>query len=183
MTILIHVHQSHDRTFKASYLEHVQVHLASEFPHLVSYSRFVALIPRMMIPLLAYVQSRDASLHGHQFHRLDLDAASVIPNASVDTASLPRMLDGPCPAWAGSLAQKLHLATSDRGERLSCCLTAGKVDDRTPVPHLVKRLRGKLFGDRGSICAPLTQLLFEQGRASQHQAAQKHEESSHAPFR
>jgi hypothetical protein len=37
------------------------------------------------------------------------------------------------------------------------------VDDRTPVPHLVKRLRGKLLGDRGYISAPLTHLLFEQG--------------------
>ena len=37
------------------------------------------------------------------------------------------------------------------------------VDDRTPVPTLVKDLRGTLFGDRGSISAPLTQLLFEQG--------------------
>jgi Transposase DDE domain len=37
------------------------------------------------------------------------------------------------------------------------------VDDRTPVPALVKRLRGKLFGDRGYISAPLTSLLFEQG--------------------
>jgi hypothetical protein len=34
---------------------------------------------------------------------------------------------------------------------------------RTPVPHLVKKLRGKLFGDRGYISAPLSQLLFEQG--------------------
>jgi len=37
------------------------------------------------------------------------------------------------------------------------------VNDRTPVPHLVKRLCGKLFGDRGSISASLTQMLFEQG--------------------
>ena len=28
---------------------------------------------------------------------------------------------------------------------------------------MVKRLRGKLFGDRGYISAPLTQLLFEHG--------------------
>jgi len=28
---------------------------------------------------------------------------------------------------------------------------------------MVKRLRGKVFGDRGYISAPLTQLLFEQG--------------------
>jgi Transposase DDE domain len=58
---------------------------------------------------------------------------------------------------------KLHLAVNDRGERLSCCLTPGNIDDRTPVPGMVKRLRGKLFGDRGYISAPLTQLLFEQG--------------------
>ena len=58
---------------------------------------------------------------------------------------------------------KLHLAVNDRGELLACCLTPGNVDDRTPVPHLVKRLRGKLFGDRGYVSAPLTQLLFEQG--------------------
>jgi len=57
---------------------------------------------------------------------------------------------------------KLHLAKSGRGERLSCCLTPGNVDDRAPVPHIVKRLRGKLFGDRGYISAPLWQLLFEQ---------------------
>src|SRR3954454_17150512 len=56
MTILIHFHQSHYRTFKAYYTEHVQVHLSKEFPHLVSYSRFVAIIPRMMGPLLAYLQ-------------------------------------------------------------------------------------------------------------------------------
>jgi len=58
ITILIHFHQSHYRTFKAYYTEHVQVYLTTEFPHLVSYTRFVALIPRMLIPLLAYLQSR-----------------------------------------------------------------------------------------------------------------------------
>ena len=40
---------------------------------------------------------------------------------------------------------------------------AGNVDDRTPVPAMVTRLRGKLIGDRGSLSAPLTALLFEQG--------------------
>ena len=68
MTILIHFHQSHYRTFKAYYTEHVQVHLSSEFPQLVSYQRFVALMPSVLLPLLAYLQSRDASLHRHQLH-------------------------------------------------------------------------------------------------------------------
>ena len=46
---------------------------------------------------------------------------------------------------------------------LACALTPGNVDDRTPVPAMVTRLRGKLIGDRGYISAPLTELLFEQG--------------------
>ena len=36
MTTLIHFHQSHYRTFKAYYTEHVQVYLTKEFPCLQS---------------------------------------------------------------------------------------------------------------------------------------------------
>ncbi|GAC1349495.1 MAG: hypothetical protein NVSMB27_23170 [Ktedonobacteraceae bacterium] len=56
MTILIHFHQSHYRTLKAYYTQHVHVYLSSEFPHLVSYQRFVALIPSVLVALLAYLQ-------------------------------------------------------------------------------------------------------------------------------
>ena len=67
MTILIHFHQSHYRTFKAYYTEHVQLHLTSEFPHLVSYQRFVALIASMLVPLLAYLQTRYGPCTGISF--------------------------------------------------------------------------------------------------------------------
>ena len=45
---------------------------------------------------------------------------------------------------------KLHLVVNDRGELLAYCLTPGNVDDRRPVPRLVRRLLGKLVGARGS---------------------------------
>jgi hypothetical protein len=67
ITILIHFHQSHYRTFKAYFTEHVQVHLTSEFPHLVSYQRFVALMPSVLVPLLAYLQSRYGACTGISF--------------------------------------------------------------------------------------------------------------------
>jgi hypothetical protein len=162
MTILIHFHQSRYRTFKAYYTEHVQVHLAKEFPHLVSYPRFVALIPQMMLPLLAYLQTRYGACTGISF----------IDSTSLEVCH-PKRISGhrvfAVDARRGKTSMgwffgfKLHLAVNDRGDLLACCLTPGNVDDRTPVPHLVKRLRGKLFGDRGYISAPLTQLLFEQG--------------------
>lgn len=54
MTILIHFHQSYYRNFKAYYCEHVLPHLRTEFPGLVSYTRFVDFIPSALIPLCAY---------------------------------------------------------------------------------------------------------------------------------
>jgi hypothetical protein len=162
MTLLIHFHQSHYRTFKAYYTEHVQVHLRREFPHLVSYSRFVTLIPAMLLPMLAYLQSRYGACTGISF----------IDSTSLEVCD-PKRINGhrvfAADARRGKTSMgwffgfKLHLAVNDRGELLACCLTTGNVDDRTPVPQMVKRLRGKLFGDRGYISAPLSKLLFEQG--------------------
>jgi hypothetical protein len=162
MTILIHFHQSHYRTFKAYYTEHVQVHLSSEFPSLISYTRFVALIPTLMIPMLAYLQSRYGACTGISF----IDSTSL---EVCDPKRIPQHRVFALDAKRGKSSMgwfygfKLHLAVNDRGELLACCLTPGNVDDRTPVPQMIRRLRGKLIGDRGYISAPLTTLLFEQG--------------------
>ena len=43
---------------------------------------------------------------------------------------------------------------------LAFCLTTGNLDDRKPVPRLVRRLFGQLFGDKGSISQPLAERLF-----------------------
>ena len=162
MTILIHFHQSHYRTFKAYYTEHVQVHLTQEFPHLVSYTRFVALIPKMLFPLLAYLQSRYGPCTGISF--IDSTSLQVCDPKRI---SQHRVFATDAKRGKTSMGWffgfKLHLAVNDRGDLLACCLTPGNVDDRTPVPVMVKQLRGKLFGDRGYISTPLTQLLFEQG--------------------
>ncbi len=42
-------------------------------------------------------------------------------------------------------------------------LTPANVDDRQPVPPLVKRLWGKLFGDKGYLSQPLFEQLLERG--------------------
>lgn len=57
MTIIIHFHPSQYRNFKAYYTEPVCQHLCSEFPNLVSYERFVALMPSVLGPLSAYLRS------------------------------------------------------------------------------------------------------------------------------
>jgi len=181
MTILIHFHQSHYRTFKAYYTEYVQVHLRKEFPRLISYQRFVALIPDMMLSMLAYLQSRYGACTGISF--IDSTSLSVCD---------PKRISGhrvfAVDARRGKTSMgwffgfKLHLAVNDRGDLLACCLTPGNIDDRTPVPGMVKRLRGKLFGDRGYISAPLTHLLFEQGLHLITRLRKNMRKSSHASF-
>jgi hypothetical protein len=162
MTILIHFHQSHYRTFKAYYIEHVQVHLTSEFPHLISYTRFVALIPGVMVPMLAYLQSRFGACTGISF--IDSTSLSVCDPKRISghrVFAVDARRGKTSIGWFFGF--KLHLAVNDQGDLLACCLTPGNVDDRQPVPQMVQRLRGKLIGDRGYISAPLTALLFEQG--------------------
>jgi hypothetical protein len=163
MTILIHFHQSHYRTFKAYYTEHV--HLTKEFPHLVSYARFITLIPGMMVPLLAYLQSRFGSCTGISF----IDSTSL---CVCDPKRISQHRVFATDARRGKTSMgwfygfKLHLAVNDCGDLLACCLTPGNIDDRKPVPQMVKHLRGKLIGDRGYVSAPLVLLLFEQGLSS-----------------
>ena len=50
MTIMIYFHQSSYRNFKAYYVKKIIKYHQKEFPCLVSYNRFVELIPYTLIP-------------------------------------------------------------------------------------------------------------------------------------
>jgi len=67
MTIIIHFHQSHYIDFKTYYIEYVGEHLRAEFPHLVSYNRFVELMPRALLPLCCYLHFRKGEVTGISF--------------------------------------------------------------------------------------------------------------------
>jgi len=67
MTIVILFQQSHYRTFKAYYIEYVQHHQRSEFPTLVSYQRFVELMPTLLEPLVAYLHTQLGQCTGISF--------------------------------------------------------------------------------------------------------------------
>ena len=163
MTILILFHQSHSRTFKAYYTEYVQRHLCSEFPTLVSYNRFVELMPTVLVPLVAYLYTLMGQCTGISF--IDSTPLVVCHNARIHSH---RVFEGQAARGKTSVGWfygfKLHLVVNDQGELLAFCLTPGNVDDRQPVPKLAKNLLGKLFGDKGYLSQPLAQqLLVTQG--------------------
>jgi hypothetical protein len=156
MTIMIHFHQSHYRDFKTYYTNHVPEHLRSEFPHLVSYERFVILMPSVLGPLSAYLKSLYGRCHGVSF--IDSTALAVCDNHRIHNHKVFTQL---AQRGKGSMGWfygfKLHLVVNDCGELLACQITPGNVDDRKPVPALSRRLFGKLIADRGYI----SQALFE----------------------
>ena len=61
LTIIVHFHQSHHRNFKHYYLDYVSTQLRSDFPNLVSYSRFVELMSEVTTPMVALLVSLLAS--------------------------------------------------------------------------------------------------------------------------
>ena len=160
MTIIIYFHTSRYRDFKTYYTEYVQRHLRGEFPNLVSYSRFVELIPLALWPLCHYLKSRLGPVTGITF--IDATPLPVCHNRRIGRH---KVFDGLAARGKTSVGWfygfKLHLVINDRGELLAFYLTPGNVDDRQPVPHLARRLFGKLFGDRGYISQPLANQLLQ----------------------
>lgn len=162
MTILIHFHQSHYRDFKAFYLQHVLAHLHADFPGLVSYSRFVSLIPSVLVPLAAYLETCRGHCTGLSF--VDSTKLVVCHNRRIRQH---RVFAGLAERGKDSVGWfygfKLHLVVTDQGDLLACCLTPANVDDRRPVLQMAQRLFGKLVGDKGYLSQELVARLLQQG--------------------
>jgi len=159
LTILILFHQSHYRDFKAYYSEHVLQHLRAEFPGLVSYTRFVEFIPETLIPLCVYVRYGCGACSGISF--VDSTTLAVCHNRRMHQHKVFAGLAARGKTSVGWFyGFKLHWVFNDCGELLNLALTPGNVDDRKPVPKLVRRLFGKLFGDKGYRSRPLYEQLL-----------------------
>ncbi len=136
MTLLILFHMSHYRHFNAFYTEYVQQYLKAGFPSLVGYNRIITLKKRALIPLCAFLSSRQQKSHGIAF--IDSTKIVVCHNLRI---SRHKVFEGVAQrgktstGWFYSF--KLHLIIDDCGEILSVKLTPGNVDDRQPVKKIV----------------------------------------------
>jgi len=138
----------------------VSKHLRSEFPKLVCYERFVALIPSVLGPLIVYLRSLYGRCTGISF----VDSTSLV-GCDNHRIHANKVFEGFAQRGKTSMGWfygiKLHFVINDCGELLACQLTPGNVDDRAPVPLLSQRLFGKLFADKGYISQALFELLFD----------------------
>ena len=150
MTILILYHQSRMKTFKDFYLKIVMVHYRSYFPKLLSYNRFLAWIPRTIVPFGYLFLFTRGKCTGVSFidsmpikvcHQRRIRRHRVFKNLSERGHSSM--------GWVYGF--KLHTVINHLGEIVDICITSGNLHDTKMVPKLSKHLFGYLFGDKGYI--------------------------------
>lgn len=162
MTIVIWFHMSGYKTFKDYYVREVSSHLRWALHFIVSYNRFVELMSDALVPLCYYLHTRKGFCSGISF--IDSMKIVVCHNRRINSHKV--FSHTACRGkdsvdWFYGF--KLHFVVNDQGELLAFRFTPGNVDDREPVPSMVKGLFGKLFGDKGYISQELFKLLFGQG--------------------
>lgn len=165
MTIQVLFHLSGFRTFKMFYCGYVCKHLNSYFPKLVSYNRMVELCADSMLPLAAYTKNKAlGDCKGISF--IDSTPLRVCHNRRIHNHKVFKGLAqrGQCSiGWFFGF--KLHMVTNDTGEIIDFLLTPGNQDDRAPLKmkNFIKKLWGKLYGDKGYIGQQLFTDLFADG--------------------
>jgi hypothetical protein len=163
MTIVVYFHLSNQKTFKWYYKNYVCVALKKYFPQTLSYNRFVEVMQNTIVPLAVYLMKfRIGKCSGISF--MDSTSIDVCHNRRIHSHQVFKDL-----AQRGKTSTgwfygfKLHLVINDEGEILSCCITAGNVDDRDweTISRLTREVFGKLFADKGYISQKLFEKLLQ----------------------
>ena len=158
MTILVLFHTSRFRDLKSFYLGYICQHMRKEFPHVISYNRFVERQAKVGLHLLLFFQTCALG-------KCTIDSTPLV-SCHIKRMHIHKTMRG----WAqkGKCTMgwfygfKLHVVINDKGEIIQWQLTPGNCDDREPLKNkkFTERLFGKLFADRGYISQDLFEGLF-----------------------
>jgi hypothetical protein len=165
ITILIAFHLGGFRNLKHFYINYVQKHLQAYFPETVSYNRFVELEQKALLPMTIFLKTiRLGQSTGISF--VDSTAISVCKNKRIYNHKVFKDIAQRGKSTMGYFfGFKLHIVINDRGEMIDFVITPGNVDDRQPLQdtNFLKKIAGKLFGDKGYISQKLFENLFIDG--------------------
>ncbi|WDE03943.1 IS982 family transposase [Thalassomonas viridans] len=162
MTIIICFYMSHHRDFKNYYIGYLARFYKGAYSNLLSYTRFLEVMPNVLVPLCSYFTSLKGQPTGVEF--VDSTSLKVCHNLRI-----PRHKTFTCIAQRGKGTMgwfygfKLHLIVNYQGEIVAAKLTPGNVHDTKPVAELADGLIDKLYGDKGYISKALESDLFEKG--------------------
>ena len=164
MTIVILYHRSNFQHFKNFYQGIVSELLNSYFPILPSYQRFIELLPRVIVPITIFFNSKMGTATG--IYYVDSTALPVCHNLRIHKH---KVFDG----WAARgksstgwfFGLKLHLIFNDLNEIVAVKLSHGNYSDVSALPVLTRGFTRKLFGDKGYLGKKIAGDLLEKGLA------------------
>lgn len=162
LTVMIIYHTSPCREFKFFYLHCLEVRHKDKFPKLLSYNRFVELMPRLLIPLVCLFHRLSGKKEGIYF--IDSTKMQICHNKRTNSN---RVFKGLAKIGKSSygwfMGFKLHLIINTKGQIIAAKITQGNVDDRDVVRDMTENLSGKIAGDKGYISKSLFDDLFRRG--------------------
>jgi len=165
MAIVVYYHNYGNRTFKDFYLKSLSKYLKSCFPKLVSYNRFVELIPMVLIPLIAFLKLKRLVI-SNEITFIDSTKIAICNNKRIKQN---RTFEGIAKKGKSTMGWfygfKLHIAINEKGELCGANMSQGNVDDRDEnvLDEVLQNISGKLFADKGYISKKLFEHLFEKG--------------------
>lgn len=165
ISIMILFHDKGYKCMKHFYTQYVQVHLKHLFPKTVSYNRFVELMKAVNLHFSIFIKTLCLG-ESTGISYIDSTPIRVCKNKRI---SRHKVFDGIAEIGKSTMGYfygfKLHLVINERGELLNFIITPGNIDDREPLKNkrFIKKIKGKLYGDKGYVSAPLAQILFIDG--------------------
>jgi len=163
MTIVVYFQISGYRNFKHFYIKHIQKLYKGAFPDLVSYTRFIELMPRVLLPLTAFMKTqRTGRCTGISF--IDSTTINVCHNRRIHQHKVFKGIAQRGKSSTGWFyGFKLHLLVNEFGDIVAFNFTPGNIDDRDEnvIAKLTKNITGKLIGDKGYLSKKLFQKLWE----------------------
>jgi len=152
MTILVYYHLCPYKNFKAYYTHHVSQDLKRDFPDLVSYDRFIALIPRTLIPLMLYLTHRcQRSLRTGIYFIDSTPLAACHPKRAHQHETMKGFASWGKTSVGWFFGLKVHLLINNLGQLVHVRLTTGSMHDASPkiLFYLTNDVVGWVFGDKG----------------------------------
>jgi hypothetical protein len=164
MTIVIYYHLSPYKTFKDYYTRHGLINLRRDFPDAVCYDRFVALLPRTLLPLVLYLGHRCRQSLRTGIYFID---STRLEACDTHRVHQHRVLKG-FASWGKTsmgwfYGLKLHLIVNNLGQIIHVRLTDGSTHDSDAkvLFYLTNDLFGWVFGDKGYLLSPEKQAFVE----------------------
>lgn len=151
MTILVCYHLSGKKCFKYFYHNQVARHMSGDFPNLLSYSRFIEVMPTVCQHLIAYMSAWGKGWESGVYF-VDSTKLPVCHNLRIHSH---KVFDGIAQRGKTStgwfFGMKLHLVINHCGEVVRFLLSSGNKSDMnlSLLGRLTNGLKGKVWADRG----------------------------------